>query len=651
MNMKKFMAAATSCCLAATSLLSTSLFQVQAADETLTFDIRGGASEKGENALSFTAESVAESDLAVPVRIYIPENPGVFSIQLKFQVNDGEVAEDGSFGNYGLYLSDAAISNPYCFDSANEGNSSYCFSASAFNAEPMNLTWIYSTNTTVNPDAAKEAGTTAWNNPDWAYDNSFAECTLVIPKGTAAGTYVFDVRTEEFILSSSIGSENPLKGASICTAASNGEEVPNVEFETIPLTITISDAAATTTEPTTTEPTTTEPTTTEPTTTEPTTTEPTTTEPTTTEPTTTSATEPTTTEPTATEPTTTSATEPTTTEPTTTTSVTAITTTESDPEFTGNAEYKVLEDGKYYWNIADVAGTAGDTVEVPVYVYGDPGTAGVTAYFDFDDTLEYVEYGDGDAYFMSPIVNPNIKPFLITFLTNGGKNAVAADGACVFTLSFKIPENAQPGTVYPIALAEKDADGLPPKFRDTDGKDIAFSVISGSITVLESADTVALNYDRYSFTEVGETLDLALLNANGSVTWKSSDDAVATVDQNGFVVCKSLGNCTITAVCGDQEYTCAISGGLFGDVDQNGAIDADDSNLALRAYLNLMMGDPSGLTDEQFEIARVNNTFDANGNPTITADDANSILQFYLGNVLGADPSWKEITNNPLAPF
>ena len=60
MNMKKFMAAATSCCLAATSLLSTSLFQVQAADETLTFDIRGGASEKGENALSFTAESVGE---------------------------------------------------------------------------------------------------------------------------------------------------------------------------------------------------------------------------------------------------------------------------------------------------------------------------------------------------------------------------------------------------------------------------------------------------------------------------------------------------------------------------------------------------------------------------------------------------------------
>ena len=651
MHMKKFFAAATSICMAATSLLGSMSTQIGAADTAnITFDIRTGTKESSSNEIVLKSEDVAKSDTAIPVSIYIPENPGVIGVQLKFQVNDGQMSDDGSFLNYGLYLSEAAISNPYCFDSKNKGDSRKAFSGSAFNAESMNLTWVNSTDTTCNADAAAEEGTTAWSNPEWAYDNSFAECTLVVPKGTANGTYVFDVRTESFYLSQSIGSESKVLCQSACSAAAvNGDTFPIVPFKTKPLTIKIEDTPDTTTTTTTTSQSTTTTTSTSKSTTTTTSTSKSTTSTTSTSNTTTTTTSTATTSTTTS--TATSATTTSSDSPTTTTSTTTSTTTTSATVFTGNAEYKVYDDGKYYWNIADVAGKAGDKVEVPVYVYGDPGTAGLTCYFDVDPALEYVGIEDGGAYLVDPTINAQLDPMLVTFVTmRNNKNSYAADGACVFTFTFKIPEGAEAGTVYPIVFADKGDDGQPPKFRDIDNNNLNISCVSGSITVVAD-DQPCMNYSSYTFTEVGETVDLALVNTDKEVTWSTSDEAVATVTDNGFVTCVSLGDAVITATCGDKQYTCNISGGLFGDVDGNGKVDADDSGLALRAYLNSIMGSDSGLTEKQFQTARVNNTFDKDGNPVVTADDANNILLYYLQDMMGSSPSWKAITNNPNAPF
>lgn len=72
---------------------------------------------------------------------------------------------------------------------------------------------------------------------------------------------------------------------------------------------------------------------------------------------------------------------------------------------------------------------------------------------------------------------------------------------------------------------------------------------------------ISLSDDSISFTALTtETLTATLTPANttDTLTWASSNDNVATVD-NGVVTCKGLGTATITATCGEQTATCTVS--------------------------------------------------------------------------------------------
>ena len=84
----------------------------------------------------------------------------------------------------------------------------------------------------------------------------------------------------------------------------------------------------------------------------------------------------------------------------------------------------------------------------------------------------------------------------------------------------------------------------------------------------------------------------------------------------------------------DYNRMMAYCPSAFGDVDGNGKIDADDSNLVLLHYLNTMMNLPSELTADQLVRASVYRE------KTITADDSNAILKYYLANMLNADTTW-----------
>ena len=75
------------------------------------------------------------------------------------------------------------------------------------------------------------------------------------------------------------------------------------------------------------------------------------------------------------------------------------------------------------------------------------------------------------------------------------------------------------------------------------------------LAVVEEA--ASLDYTELSLA-AGISRTLTVVNATGTVTWTSSNNAVATVDENGKVTAVAAGDATITASCDGKEVTCAV---------------------------------------------------------------------------------------------
>lgn len=548
MRTKKTISAVIALCLTATSMLGTAALQASAADQKiLTFDLRS----EGKNEVKISADQIAEGDVTIPVDVFIPENPGVNGISLKFQVNDGQVGTDGKFGNYGFSLNDGALAAPFCFGSADKDKAASL--AQAFNNQNMNLCWLYSADLKKNASAAVQADTTAWDrSASWAYANAFATANLVVPKGTPAGTYQFDIRKEKYVnlLSAAAGKE--MSEQSSCISADSKSAM---DFQSIPLTVTVESVTT---------------------------------------------------------------------------------------EWEDN--YKIDNAG-HYFIIGDVCGKPGETVSVPVYVFGDTGTAGLQLYFDFDKDLlleEYEASDDKEAYFIDPETKTESRPTTYTFAT--AVNKKADDGDILTYMNITIPSSAKNGDIYDIKFYQDAKNPL--KVVDRDGNGLPVTYYNGSITVLTNNETT-LNRTAVSLTDVGQTANLTLFNASGDVSWSSSDSAVATVDQNGFVKAAGTGTAVITATNGSKQYTATVKiGGLFGDVDQNGSISSADAQLILTHYVECMAGNPSPLTAAQIAIGEVS----GDGETDIT--DAQFILNYYVEKIIGSNSNtnWRGITKNPNAP-
>lgn len=617
MRIQKLLSAFTAFCLASTAMISVPMTQASAADETLTFDIQCA----GSNTITLGPDALTESDMVMPISIYVTENPGVNAISLKLQINDGEEAEDGSLGNYGFTMTDGAYGAPYCFDSVNEGDSAMAFS-SLFTSERMNIGWIYSTDQTVNADAYAEAGTTAWDDTvSWVYDYAFVTANLVIPQGTPAGTYVLDIRREKYVNALSTET-NVFYSQSLCKGAGVDG---GLEYASVPLTIVVEDAEETTT--TTTETTTTETTTTETTTTE------------TTLDTTTTYSQVTTTESTATE---------------TSTTSTEIVPTETFPAEVlpdGSDAYADLLAGDDYTFIyGNVSGAPGSTVKMPIYIYNDTGTAGAMFYIDYDSSLTPVSITNGGAYRISMEVNTATNPLAAIWASGNGQNLTAKNGSVFVYLEFTIPEDAVAGTTYEVNTCLVVNEEKSTKVADTDGLAIDVKYVGGTVTVVSDTaeDAPVMNYTDYSFATIGDSVTLELLNAaEGEVAWYTSDPEVASVTACGNmaqVTAIGSGSCQIIATYNGVNYVCNVRSGLFGDINSNGAVDSEDAILALSEYAASLIGSTI-LTDAERQTA------DVTGDSAVDSSDAIALLQYYVNtSILGKDTSWYELTGNPNAP-
>ncbi len=718
MRFQKLMCAAVAAAMtAAASVGTAALPSLAAGDETpLVFDIQCA----GSNGVELTSEAVADGDISLDVSVFVPSNPGVNSVQLKFMVNDGQVDESGNFGNYGFYMTDAGYASPYCFDSANSGDASAAF-VSLFTASRMNIIWTYAADPNKLADSSSEPGTTAWTSDvEWAYTDAFANFKIVVPQNTPAGEYKVDVCREMFLNSLASDTEKAEFGKSMALGSTDDE----IAFTVTPLTITIAEPATesttsstessetttatestasstettqttettkSTTETTQTTKSTTETTQTTKSTTETTQTTKSTTETTQTTETTASSTESskTTTSTTASSDTTasssdssdttastettvsstessldssdtTASTETTvsTTETTVSTETTTSTTETSDvqPDDKWQDNYAIADGGMYYI-IGDVAGKPGEEVAVPVYVYGDTGSCAIRVYISYDERLQNIEATDAErgwAYTGGWTCGKIKSPLCMVTLPKSGYNAKAVDGSIMFVIYCTIPEDAEAGTTYRFNFTSgidestgtvrpcETLESIDDEKNETAVLDV--KKYGGSLTVLADDTTPALNYTSYSLTGAGQNVNLTLFNAYGDVTWTSSDENVATVDQNGFVTSTGLGNATITAKNGGKDYTCDLHVGLFGDVNGNGKVEATDSQVTLIAAGDIAAFLEPKLNETQLKIA------DVDGNGKVDTKDAQYILMYFGNTSSKIECTWRELTNNPNAP-
>lgn len=66
--------------------------------------------------------------------------------------------------------------------------------------------------------------------------------------------------------------------------------------------------------------------------------------------------------------------------------------------------------------------------------------------------------------------------------------------------------------------------------------------------------------NKYTYLERGDTLKVYATTSNGSkVTWKSSKNSVATIDETGLVTCIKPGEAIITATANGSSATCVVT--------------------------------------------------------------------------------------------
>ena len=149
----------------------------------------------------------------------------------------------------------------------------------------------------------------------------------------------------------------------------------------------------------------------------------------------------------------------------------------------------------------------------------------------------------------------------------------------------------------------------------------------GAVPVVVAVTGISISPETLNLEE-GETVRLTATvepdNATDkTVSWKSSDSSVATVDDNGLVTALAEGTARITATCGNAWANCQVTVSKMPILVTGIEIDRESLNLAVGSCETLVARVlPEDATDQAFTWASTNETIatvDANGKVTAVA--------------------------------
>lgn len=290
----------------------------------------------------------------------------------------------------------------------------------------------------------------------------------------------------------------------------------------------------------------------------------------------------------------------------------------------------------------------GDIVTYSIDLAKNAKIAGITAQFTFDpDVLEALGDGvDAKGYVKNAVkkgnvsegtfgdfyVNTDGRIGIVAILNDNDKDKLA-DGN-VAKISFKVKDTAKGD----IGLKVKNLE-----FCDVNSEDIPTSEISvtkdndAQIKVVVPATGITV--DKTATTIVKGATDkltatLVPADANGTITWSTSDSSVATVSSDGTVTAVKNGTATVTAKCGDLSAQTKVT-----VINPLKAITITGTTHSIKKGQTTQLGltyDPADTTDSVAATWTSSNTSVATVSKTglvIALKDGSTTIKATVGNV------------------
>ena len=208
--------------------------------------------------------------------------------------------------------------------------------------------------------------------------------------------------------------------------------------------------------------------------------------------------------------------------PVTTTTTTEAVTTTAPVTTTSESISTTMTTGRVNYQIAEVEAQPGEKVPVPVYVVNDTGTLGLTVQFTADSRLKYQSNAAGNAYTGMPVWDA--ASYTLNWSLDTAETAKS--GAVLTTLTYKVPDDAQPGDRFPVEFVVENCSTV-----DENGNALTVGYFNGAIYIPDPDATTT------STTEASVTTTTTTTTTAAETTVTSSE--VTTVSTTETTVTSS----------------------------------------------------------------------------------------------------------------